>query len=198
MTPVFEELLKNLKQLPGLGYRSAEKIALHLLVEKPDRMQRLVDSLQQAGSEIRRCASCGNLAEEEYCPICLDESRDTSVICVIEQVPDLVTMERSATYRGLYHVLHGKLSPVNGIGPEELNINSIGERAANENVQEIILALPNDIEGEATCHYMQQRLLEGRDVKVSRIGFGIPSGGGVTYADPVTLRSAMEGRTNYD
>ena len=197
MTPAYEELLKSLKQLPGLGYRSAEKIALHLLVEKPGRNRKLIDCLQQAGEQIHRCTQCGNLAEEGRCAICLDDSRDASVVCVVEHVPDLVAMERSATFRGLYHVLHGRLSPVNGIGPEHLNLASLGERTANGIVQEAILALPNDIEGEATCHYIQQSLLDGTGVKVTRIGFGIPSGGGVTYADPVTLRNAIEGRTDY-
>ena len=197
MTPAYEELLKSLKQLPGLGYRSAEKIALHLLVEKPERNQRLVKSLKRAGDQIHRCPRCGNLAETGLCSICKDESRDTSVVCVVEHVPDLVAMERSATFRGLYHVLHGKLSPVNGVGPENLNLNSLRNRAQNEGIKEIILALPNDIEGEATCHYIQDTLIAGTDIKVSRIGFGIPSGGGVTYADPVTLRSAIEGRTEY-
>ena len=197
MTPAYEELLKSLKQLPGLGYRSAEKIALHLLVEKPERNLRLVKCLRQAGDQIHRCPQCGNLAETGLCSICEDESRDTSVVCVVEHVPDLVAMERSATFRGLYHVLHGKLSPVNGVGPENLNLNSLRNRAQNGGIKEIILALPNDIEGEATCHYIQDTLITGTDIRVSRIGFGIPSGGGVTYADPVTLRSAIEGRTEY-
>ena len=197
MTPAYEELLKSLKQLPGLGYRSAEKIALHLLVEKPARNQRLIDCLQQAGQQIHRCIQCGNLAEADLCTICQDDSRDASVVCIVEHVPDLVAMERSATYRGLYHVLHGRLSPVNGVGPENLNFGPLGQRVAEETVREFILALPNDIEGEATCHYIQQTLLGAADVQVSRIGFGIPSGGGVTYADPVTLRSAIEGRTDY-
>ena len=197
MTPSFEELLKHLKQLPGLGYRSAEKIALNLLVEKPERLQKLVDSLRQAGEDIRRCDICGNLAEEENCMICRNESRDTGVICVVEQVPDLVTFEKSATYRGLYHVLHGRLSPINGVGPEDLNLAPLAERAGEDSAREIILALPNDIEGEATCHYIQQTLLNDKEVQVTRIGFGIPSGGGVTYADSVTLRSALEGRTDY-
>jgi recombination protein RecR len=115
----------------------------------------------------------------------------------VEHVPDLVAFERSGSYRGLYHVLHGKLSPVNGIGPEELQLDQFRQRILNESPREIILALSNDIEGEATCHYIQQTVLAGISIQVSRIGFGIPSGSGVTYADPITLRSALDRRTDY-
>ena len=197
MTPAFEDLLKILKPLPGLGSRSAEKIALHLLVERPERLQRLIHSLQKAGEHIQRCSACGNLAEQNLCSICSDESRNRQSICVVEQVPDLVAFERSGTSRGLYHVLHGKLSPVNGIGPEDLNFDLLQNRAQDERTTEIILALSNDIEGEATCHFIQQTVLADTGVSVSRIGFGIPSGSGVTYADPVTLRSALDARTDY-
>ena len=197
MTPAFEDLLKILKPLPGLGARSAEKIALHLLVERPERLGKLITALQEAGQQIQRCKACGNLAEHDLCGICSDETRNRNSICVVEQVPDLVAFERSGSYRGLYHVLHGKLSPVNGIGPEELKLHEFKQRIEQEEPSEIILALSNDIEGEATCHYIQQTLLSDTDVQVTRIGFGIPSGSGVTYADPVTLRSALDGRTDY-
>jgi len=197
MTPAFEDLLKVLKPLPGLGARSAEKIALHLLVERPERLHKLISALSEAGQQIQRCETCGNLAELPQCGICSDDTRNQDSICVVEQVPDLVAFERSGSYRGLYHVLHGKLSPVNGIGPEELQLPILQERIQKESPEEIILALSNDIEGEATCHYIQQTLLGDSDVQVTRIGFGIPSGSGVTYADPVTLRSALDGRTDY-
>jgi recombination protein RecR len=197
MTPAFEDLLKALKPLPGLGARSAEKIALHLLVEKPARLPKLINALQEAGRHIRRCGLCGNLAEHEKCNICSDHTRNQDSICVVEQVPDLVAFERSGTYRGLYHVLHGKLSPVNGIGPDELNLALLAKRCIDHPPYEIILALSNDIEGEATCHYIQQHTLAGSPAQISRIGFGIPSGSGVTYADPITLRSALKARTSY-
>src|SRR6185312_13942666 len=122
MTPAFEKLQKHLKQLPGLGYRSSERIALHLLVEKPARLPDLVAALEEAARSVRRCTRCGNLAEGELCAICSDERRDHAVVCVVEQVPDLVAIERSGAYRGAYHVLHGKLSPIHGVGPEELNL----------------------------------------------------------------------------
>jgi len=196
MTPAFENLQKLLKQLPGLGYRSAERIALHLLVERPERLAPLIDALGRAGEAIRRCALCGNVAEDELCGICADERRDRGTVCVVEHVPDLVAFERSGAFRGVYHVLHGKLSPINGVGPEQLNLPALGERLRSDEVGEIILALSNDVEGEATCHYITDTLLQ-RPVRMSRIGFGLPSGGGVLYADAVTLKNALEGRREF-
>lgn len=196
MTPAFEKLQKHLKQLPGLGYRSSERIALHLLVEKPAQLPQLVVALEEAARSVRRCTRCGNLAEGDLCPICADERRDGSLVCVVEHVPDLVALERSGAYRGVYHVLHGKLSPIQGVTPEDLNLGSLLRRVASGEVKELILALSNDVEGEATCHYITQHLGE-QPVKVTRIGFGLPSGAGVLYADSVTLKSALEGRRDY-
>jgi recombination protein RecR len=199
MTPAFEKLQKHLKQLPGLGFRSSERIALNLLVEKPARLPALVAALEEAARAVRRCSRCGNLAEEELCAICADAKRDRSVVCVVEHVPDLVALERSGAYRGSYHVLHGKLSPIQGVAPEDLNLASLRTRVAAGEVDELILALSNDVEGEATCHYLTEHLLgsAARPLKVTRIGFGLPSGGGVLYADSVTLKSALEGRRSY-
>lgn len=197
MTPAFERLQKHLKQLPGLGYRSAERIALHLLVEKPARLPALVTALEEAAAAVRRCTRCGNLAEGEHCAICADERRDRSIVCVVEHVPDLVAIERSGAFRGTYHVLHGKLSPIHGVGPDDLNLASLHERVATGEVKELILALPNDVEGEATCHYLTGHLPADLTLKTTRIGFGLPSGGGVLYADSVTLKSALEGRRGY-
>jgi recombination protein RecR len=200
MTPAFEKLQKHLKQLPGLGYRSAERIALHLLVEKPAQLPALVAALEEAARAVRRCERCGNLAETEQCGICADERRDRSVVCVVEHVPDLVALERSAAYRGSYHVLHGKLSPIHGVGPDDLNLAPLRARIESGEVGELILALSNDVEGEATCHFLTEHLPAAapeRPLKITRIGFGLPSGGGVLYADSVTLRSALEGRRSY-
>jgi recombination protein RecR len=138
------------------------------------------------------------MAESELCMVCEDERRDGSTICVIEHVPDLIAIERSSAWKGKYHVLHGKLSPIHGVGPEQLNLSSLQERIKTGEVVELVLALSNDIEGQATCHYIQEELVGERSIKVSRIGFGLPSGGGVTYADSVTLRSALEGRRTYE
>mgnify|MGYP002780789708 CR=1 FL=1 len=209
MTPAFEKLQKQLKQLPGLGYRSAERIALHLLVEKPARLNELVASLEEAARAVRRCTRCGNLAEDELCEICSDPRREPSLVCVVEHVPDLVALERSGAYRGVYHVLHGKLSPIQGVTPEDLNLAALLSRIETGVVKELILALSNDVEGEATCHYLTQHLPPGvpgveagvsvneSPVKITRIGFGLPSGGGVLYADSVTLKSALDGRRSY-
>lgn len=196
MTPALESLQKALKQLPGIGYRSAERIALHLLVEKPDRLPELVAALESAAKNVRRCAVCGNLAEEEHCAVCADERRQTGQVCVVEYVPDLAAIERSGAYRGRYHVLHGKLSPIRGVAPEDLNLAALMQRIESGEITEVILALSNDVEGEATCHYLTERLPKA-GVKVTRIGFGLPSGGGVLYADAVTLRSALEARRDY-
>lgn len=196
MTPALEALQKALKQLPGIGYRSAERIALHLLVEKPGRLPELVMALESAAKNVRRCAVCGNLAEEEHCGVCADERRRTGQVCVVEYVPDLAAIERSGAYRGRYHVLHGKLSPIRGVAPEDLNLAALMRRIESGEVTEVILALSNDVEGEATCHYLTERLPKA-GVKVTRIGFGLPSGGGVLYADAVTLKSALEARRDY-
>ncbi len=196
MTPALEHLQKLLKQLPGIGYRSAERIALHLLVEKPARLPELVSALQVAAKNVRRCTVCGNLSEQENCPVCADERRRNGQVCVVEYVTDLAAIERSAAYRGCYHVLHGKLSPIRGVAPEDLNISGLLERINTGEISELILALSNDVEGEATCHYLTERL-PATGMKVSRIGFGLPSGSGVLYADAVTLKSALEGRRDY-
>jgi recombination protein RecR len=196
MAPL-EKLQQQLKKLPGLGYRSAERIALHLLVEHPERLGELVAALGEAARSVHRCTRCGNLAEGELCAICADPRRDQRSVCVIEHVPDLVALERSGAWRGTYHVLHGRLSPLHHIGPDELNLAALFARVEQGQVDELILALANDVEGEATCHYVTEHLPSGHAVKVSRIGFGLPSGGGVLYADAVTLQSALDGRRQY-
>lgn len=198
MTPAYEHLLNKLKKLPGLGYRSAERIAMHLLVEKTDDMDGLIHSLEAAKEAVGRCHTCGNMAEGEQCAVCADLRRDRSKICVIEHVPDLIAIERSSAWKGQYHVLHGKLSPIHGIGPEQLNFEALQRRLQDGDVQEFVLALSNDIEGQATCHYIQEEIVADPNIKITRIGFGLPSGGGVTYADSVTLRSALDGRRDYE
>ncbi len=198
MTPSLENLQHALKKLPGLGYRSAERVALHLLLEKPESLPALVEALQSAAAAVRRCDRCGHLAEDDLCAICQDEKREPSVVCVVENVPDVVALERSGAYRGSYHVLHGKLSPLQGIGPDQLNLSSFKTRLEAGAIDEVILALSNDVEGEATCHFLTSEIIPmGGQIKVTRIGFGLPSGGGVLYADSVTLKSALEGRRGY-
>jgi recombination protein RecR len=193
----YDQLQQALKKLPGVGYRSAERIALHLLVEQPAKLSGLVTALEAAARSVRRCARCGHLAEAELCVICADPRRDAGLVCVVEHVPDLVALERSAAYGGVYHVLHGRLSPINGVGPDQINLATLLARLERGEIRELILALGNDVEGEATCHYLTAHLPTDHAVKVSRIGFGLPSGGGVLYADAVTLRSALEARRDY-
>jgi recombination protein RecR len=194
VTTAFEKLQEVLRKLPGVGFRSSERIALHLLIGKPEQLKALVAALEEASQAIRRCSLCGNLSEGGLCAVCADPRRDHRSVCVVENVPDLVAIERSNSWRAVYHVLHGKLSPLHGVGPDELNIAGLLARINSGDVDELVLALSNDVEGEATCHYIQEHLPAGRSVRVTRIGFGIPSGGGVLYADSVTLKSALEGR----
>ncbi len=195
MTPAFDKVRQLLKQLPGLGHRSAERIALHLLVERPERLQSVLDALGAAASAVSRCGRCGNLAEGGLCQVCADPKRDPGSVCIVEHVPDLLAVERSGAHRGTYHVLHGRLSPINGVGPAELNMASLESRLRAEPLEEVVLALGNDVEAEATCHFIRETVLAARPTaKVTRIGFGLPSGSGLTFADPATLRSALEGR----
>lgn len=197
MTPAFDRLLQQLRKLPGLGPRSAERIALHVVVGKPAELPHLIEALQAAGQAVHRCSRCGNLAEEELCLICADPKRLHRLVCVVEQVPDLVAIERSGSWRGVYHVLHGKLSPLHNVGPAELNFAPLLRRIASGEAEELVLALPNDVEGEATCHYLTSHLPPGGAIRLTRIGFGLPSGGGVLYADSVTLRNALDGRRTF-
>jgi recombination protein RecR len=197
VTAAFERLQQALRKLPGVGYRSSERIALHLLLGKTEQFKELVAALEESSRTIHRCSRCGNLADGDECAICSDPKRDHRSVCVVENVPDLVAIERSGSWRNTYHVLHGKLSPMHDVGPGELNILSLFARVDAGEVDELVLALSNDVEGEATCHYLQGHIPAGRDMRVTRIGFGIPSGGGVLYADPVTLKSALDGRRTF-
>ena len=197
MTPAFDALQKQLKRLPGVGYRSSERMAIRLLVEKPESGRQLIDALEAARSKVSSCSVCGSLCESDLCAICEDGRRaESGQVCVVEHVSDLLALEKSGAYRGTYHVLQGKLSPINGVGPDDLNIDGLVKRAERSDFSEVILALPNDIEGEATCHYLID-LLEPCSVNVSRIGFGLPSGGSVLYADAVTLQSALSARQKF-
>lgn len=197
MTPAFEALQKELKRLPGVGFRSAERMAIYLLLERPEAATQLSDALLSARERVRSCVVCGNVCEEERCSICEDVQRlESPSLCVVEHVSDLVAIEKSGAYRGRYHVLNGKLSPINGVGPENLNLAGFSKRVSDEAVNELILALPNDVEGEATCHYLTE-LVQGQEVEVSRIGFGLPSGASVLYADSGTLKSALDARQRY-
>lgn len=197
MTPAFEALQRELKRLPGVGFRSSERMAICLLLEKPEMAGRLSQALLSASDRVRRCDVCGNICEEETCSICQDTRRsEMGSLCIVEHVSDLLAVEKSGAYRGRYHVLHGKLSPINGVGPADLHLANLAERMESESIREVILALPNDVEGEATCHYLTD-LVSGDSVEVSRIGFGLPSGASVLYADSTTLKSALDARKKF-
>ena len=196
-SPAFDNLLQVLKKLPGLGQRSAERLCIHLLAEKPEKVAQVIEALQLASQNIVPCEICGNLAEGRLCEICANPNRDSKLLCIVESVSDLMAFEKSGAWNGRYHVLNGKLSPLKGIGPGDLNMESLERRLNQETPDEILFALPNDIEGEATCHYIQEQWLNTAETKISRIGFGLPSGGEITYADANTLRNAMEARKNF-
>lgn len=200
MTPVFDEIRDFLRRLPGLGSRSAERLLLHLFVEAPATVAELVDLLERGRREIGSCPQCGNLSDcNSLCDVCRDPARGSGELCVVESALDLLAIERAGVFKGRYHVLHGKLSPLRGIAPEHLNLAGFTARLGDESISELILALANDIDGEATCHYLQQNCLgeHAPAIRISRIGFGLPSGSGLTFADPATLRSALSGRREF-
>jgi len=191
--PAFQELVSALRQLPSVGARSAERLALFLVDEPPEVAGRIVQALAAAKQRIIPCPDCGFYSEEGLCPICRDPGRDRGLWCLVEQPNEIVKFEKAAGYRGLYHVLGGKLSPLDGIGPEELKISPLLKRIGIEKPREIILALGTDVEGETTALYLAP-LLKERGVQVSRLATGLPAGGGLEFADSVTLGYALAGR----
>ena len=182
------------RRLPGVGNKSALRLAYHIIHMPEEEVRRLAETLLQAKREIRFCKECFNLTDSDVCGICADTERDHSMICVVEQPQDAMAMERSHGYTGVYHVLHGCLSPLDGIGPENLRIKELLFRLAKEDVKEVILATNSNVEGEATASYLAQ-LLRHQPVMVSRIARGLPMGGDLEYADEVTLAKALENRT---
>jgi recombination protein RecR len=182
------------RRLPGVGNKSALRLAYHIIDMPEEEVRRLAETLLQAKREIRFCKECFNLTDSDVCEICADTERDHSMICVVEQPQDAMAMERSHGYTGVYHVLHGCLSPLDGIGPENLRIKELLFRLEKEDVKEVILATNSNVEGEATASYLA-RLLRPQSVIVSRIARGLPMGGDLEYADEVTLAKALENRT---
>ena len=186
-------IYEQFRRLPGVGNKSALRLAYHIIDMPEADVQRLAETLLQAKRDIRLCKECFNLTDSDVCSICRDEKRDHSTICVVEQPQDAVAMERSHGYTGVYHVLHGCLSPLDGIGPEELRIKELLFRLGKDDVKEVILATNSNVEGEATASYLAQ-LLRNQPVIVSRIARGLPMGGDLEYADEVTLAKALENR----
>lgn len=187
------ELVSLLARLPGIGERTATRLAFHVLGSDPVYARALGESLAQVHGRVKRCAVCGNYGADEVCDICRDPRRDASLLCVVARVPDLVAIERSGSFRGRYHVLHGLLAPLDGVGPEELPLGDLAARCEREGVREVVVATPLSVEGEATALYVAE-VLRGHDVRVSRIASGVPHGGELEFTDQVTLGRAFEGR----
>jgi len=187
------ELLAALNSLPGIGPRTAERLALHLVQSDAGSVQQLARAILHARERIRACPNCGGLTEQVPCLICSDTRRDRALVCVVERPVDIISIEKSGTYHGLFHVLGGKISPLNGVEPEDLRIADLEKRLGPEPIKEIILALGTDVEGDATSFYLAKRL-GAKGVKVTRIAHGLPAGSGLEFADELTLSRALEGR----
>lgn len=186
-------LIAALNRLPGIGPRSAERIALHLVQSDPAEVRRLSDALLQARDRVRFCAACGALTEESPCAICRSQNRDASLVCVVEDAVDILSLEKAGTFAGKYHVLGGKISPLDGVEPEDLRIGELEERLKTEPIREIVVALGTDVEGDATGFYLAKRLARP-GLKITRIAHGLPAGTGLEFADELTLSRALEGR----
>ncbi len=186
-------LINELSRLPGIGGKTAQRLAFHILSMEEKEARALADSILDAKQNMKYCSVCGNLTDTDPCAICSDPSRDRGVICVVETPKDVVAMEKIKEYNGLYHVLHGAISPMEGVGPEDINLKQLIVRLQKEEVQELILATNPNIEGEATAMYIA-RLIKPSGIRVSRIAHGVPVGGDLEYADEITLLKAMEGR----
>jgi recombination protein RecR len=194
---VVQDLIDELGRLPGVGPKSAQRIAFHILQSDPVDVRRLANALNEVKEKVRFCAVCGNVSESERCRVCLDQRRDPSVICVVEEPKDVVAVERTREFRGRYHVLGGAISPIEGVGPDDLRIRELMTRLADGVVTELILATDPNLEGEATATYLA-RLLKPMGLKVTRLASGLPVGGDLEYADEVTLGRAFEGRRLLD
>jgi recombination protein RecR len=192
LSPSIDNLVAQLTRLPGIGSRTAQRLAFHLLQVSKQEANALAEAIHEVKERVRFCRECGNLTEEETCAICQDARRDHSVICVVEQPVDLVSLERTAEFRGLYHVLGGSLSPLDGVEPEHLRIDELFDRVSRNGVAEVVLATNPNMTGEATAAYLADRL-RGR-VRVTRLASGLPVGGDLEYADEVTLGRAFVGR----
>lgn len=186
-------LINEMSKLPGIGTKTAQRLSFYILSLEDKEAEQLASAILTAKKEMKYCSVCGNLTDEDPCAICSDKSRKADTICVVESPKDVMAMERIREYNGLYHVLHGVISPMEGIGPEDINLMSLLKRLQADDIKELIIATNPNIEGEATAMYIA-RLVKPSGIKVSRIAHGIPVGGDLEYADEVTLLKAMEGR----
>ncbi|HWR62050.1 MAG TPA: recombination mediator RecR [Clostridia bacterium] len=187
------KLIDELSKLPGVGNKTAQRLAFHILKMSPGEVEQLAGAITSAKRNIKQCRICCNITDSEVCSICSNAKRDSSIICVVEDPKDVVAMEKTREFKGLYHVLNGAISPMEGIGPEEIRIKELLKRVADNDIKEVIIATNPNIEGEATAMYIS-RLLKPAGIMVTRIAHGVPVGGDLEYADEVTLLKALEGR----
>lgn len=198
MSESFEKLKSALRKLPGTGMKSAERMALHLALENQSDARALASAIISALEHTTPCPVCGGLSEDgELCEICKNPARSDSAICVVERASDIDAIEKSGAWRGKYHVLGGKLSPLKKIGAENLNMASLAKRTESGEIEEIMLALSNDIEGKATCLFIQERIVGSKPVRLTRIGFGLPSGSQLGFADSETIKNALDSRKSF-
>ena len=192
-SPTIEKLIESFEKLPSIGHKTATRLAFHMLNLNIEDTQEFIDSIIEAKKNLKYCSKCFNITDTDPCPICSSPKRDQSTICVVEDVKDVVAMEKTHEFKGVYHVLHGSISPMNGIGPEDIKIKELLERLRDTDVKEIIIATNPRVEGEATAIYLS-KLIKPIGIKVTRIAHGIPVGGDLEYTDEVTLSKALEGR----
>lgn len=192
-SPSIEKLIENFEKLPSIGHKTAIRLAFHMLDLDEQKTQEFIDAIVEAKRNLKYCSICYNISDTDPCQICSSPKRDNSIICVVEDVRDIIAMERTHEYKGVYHVLHGSISPMNGIGPDDIKIKELLARLSSNNVKEIILATNPRVEGEATAIYLS-KIIKPLGIKVTRIAQGIPVGGDLEYTDEVTLSQALEGR----
>ena len=192
--PVVNELLEELKRMPGIGQKTAERLSFFLMRGSAERANKLADAIRKVKEKIILCSQCHSITEIDPCDICRDPKRDSSFVCVVEEPHDVYAMENMGYFRGVYHVLMGVISPLDGIGPAELTIEALKKRVFKDNIQEVLLATNPDMEGESTAVYIAT-ILKPADIRITRIARGLPVGGDIEYADEVTLMKSLEGRT---
>ncbi len=192
-SPTIERLIENFEKLPSIGHKTATRLAFYMLNLNEEGINEFINSITEAKKKLKYCSKCFNITDTDPCPICSNPKRDQSIICVVEDVRDVVAMERTHEFKGVYHVLHGSISPMNGVGPEDIKIKELLERLKDTDVKEIIIATNPRVEGEATAIYLS-KLIKPIGIKVTRIAHGIPVGGDLEYTDEVTLSKALEGR----
>ena len=192
-SPSIEKLIESFEKLPSIGHKTATRLAFHILDQTNEETKEFIDAIINAKKNLKYCSKCYNISDTDPCNICSNPQRDEGIICVVEDVRDIIAMERTHEFKGVYHVLHGSISPMNGIGPDEIKIKELLNRLQNEEIREVILATNPRVEGEATAMYIA-KLIKPLGIKVTRIAHGIPVGGDLEYTDEVTLIKAMEGR----